>query len=357
MKGGAKTYPIAIDFDGQELTALQLKPSKQQLAIRAEFRYPLISPGHPGPARNSEALLSVLGKLKKTRGFSGRRVVVHLPLEQTLCFPVDVSPKKDQSLDEAILQEAEKNLPYSLENAIIDYPSLAPAPGKNQQIATLVAASRKDATALMAVCSQAGFLTEALDFSPLSLIRLHHFLCEPAEKPCMVCYIGRHHSSLQVVNQDRIYAFSKFAWGRDPLAEQIRQTLGFTDPGSHALDLLRQYGISPDPDIPDSDEKIANVVARIITPGIEALMFEFHRILGYARTKENSEIGHIYFYGFASLIQGLDRYVEKWLEIPASHPPVQACIKPAAHGGEMTPDRVARLCPVLGLAMRKIPWL
>ncbi|MDA3791748.1 MAG: pilus assembly protein PilM [Desulfobacula sp.] len=350
-------YPIAIDFDGQELTALQLQPSKNQLAIRAGFWHPLVSQGQPGPTRDPETLLSVLLKLKKTRGFSGRRVVIHLPLDQTLCFPVDISPEKDQSLDEAILQEAEKNLPYPLEDAVIDYPSLAPTPGKNHHTATLVAARRQEVTDLLAVCKQAGLLTDALDFSPLSLIRLHHFLCKLAEKPYMVCYIGRHQSSLQVVNQDRIYAFSKFAWGSDPLVDQINSTLGFTDQGTHALDLLQKYGISGGPD-QDKDEKIASVVARIITPGIEALMFEFHRILGYARTRESChDIGQVYFYGFASMIQGLDAYVEKGLNITASLPQVQGCIKPPRNWGGMTPDRVARLCPVLGLAMRKIPWL
>lgn len=346
-------YPIAIDFDGQELFALQLQPVKGGVCIRNHFRYPLVPRGQ-GSATRADRLTG-LRKLKRVRGFSGRRVVIHLPLDQTLCFPVDVSVKKDQSLDEAILLEAEKNLPYGLEDAVIDYPSITPTALDHHYTATIVAAKRQEVMELFDICKQAGFLTDAVDFSPISLIRLHHFLFEPSQTPYMVCYIGGQQSFLQVVSQERIYAFSKFVWGRDLLVDKLNHTLAFTDDGANALDLLQTHGISEGPG--ERDEKTARIVARIITPAIEELVFEFHKVLGYARTKEKiHEIGQVYFYGFASMIKGLDTYFGKWLNIPVFQADIKDKIKPVKQGISLTPDRAA-LYPVLGLAMRKVPWL
>ncbi|WP_300462043.1 pilus assembly protein PilM [Desulfobacula sp.] len=352
-----KKYPIAIDFDRQHVSALQLQPLKDRVGIRAIFRQPL-DPGKQGDgSRDKLNLLSGLQTLKRARGFSGKRAVIHLPLDQALCFPVEVRVKNDESLDEAILLEAGKNLPYPIEDAVIDYPSLSPTASAHHHIATLVAAKRQEVLELLTTCRQAGFSIDAVDFSPISLIRLHHFLFEPLEKPCIVCYVGHQQSFLQVINQDRMYAFSKFSWGKDALVDKVNQTLGLSDKVTSAVDLLQTYGISEGADHP-GDEKIARIVARILAPAIEELVFEFHKVLGYARTKENvHDIGQVYFYGFACLIKGLDAYVEKWLNIPAVQADMGDRIESARQMASLTPDQAAGFCPVLGLAMRKIPWL
>ena len=355
MKGVSEKYPIAIDCDGQQVVALQLMSLKQGLGIRAGFRYPLVPGGQEGADRAD--LLSVLKKLKRARGFSGRRGVIHLPLDQTLCFPVDVWVKNDQTLDEAILLEAEKNLPYPLDDAVIDYPSITETAGISHCTATLVAARRQEVTPLLDTCKQAGFSIDAVDFSPFSLIRVHHFLFEPSTRPYMVCYVGPQYSFLQVMNQDRMYAFSRFDWGKDLLVDKVNHTLELNDKETSALDLLQTYGLSEGRDHP-GDEKIARIVSRIITPAIEELIFEFHKVLGYARTKEKvHDIGQVYFYGFASLINGLDAYVEKWLNIPARQVDIGDKMKPAGKMVPLTREQAALMCPVLGLAMRKIPWL
>nr|WP_320015236.1 pilus assembly protein PilM [uncultured Desulfobacter sp.] len=357
MKWFSQTYPIAIDFDEQEVVALQLKATREPFEIRAGFSHPLPAGEQAGIAPRRVDLLPVLKKLRKARGFSGRRAVIHLPLDQTLCFPVEIRVPNGQGLEDAILQEAEKNIPYSLEKAVIDYSSIASTGAKHHQIATIVAAKRQDVMALVNTCKQAGFSIDAVDFSPVSLIRLHNFLDDSSKKPCIICHIGRRQSSLQVISRDRIYAFSRFLWGRDQLIEKLNRSLKFTDGSTNAVELLQAYGISDGPGH-GTDEKIAGIVSRIITPDIEELVFEFHKILGYARTKEKfHDMGRICFYGFAATIKGLDVYFKRSFNIRAVHGDLSRCNTSAGGTFPLDANRAAQFCPVLGLAMRKIPWL
>jgi Tfp pilus assembly PilM family ATPase len=67
--------------------------------------------------------------------------------------------------------------------------------------------------------------------------------------------------------------------------------------------------------------------------------------------------GTVYLYGLASLISNLDRYLEEQVEIPVqlvdlkAHLDVAGSKHPILLSGEISP------APVLGLAMRDLPWL
>ena len=67
--------------------------------------------------------------------------------------------------------------------------------------------------------------------------------------------------------------------------------------------------------------------------------------------------GTVYLYGLAGLISHLDRYLEEQVKIPVQQVDLKAHLKvagskrPLLLSGEISP------APVLGLAMRELPWL
>lgn len=358
-------YPIAVDTDGQDLFAIQLKNDRGRICIKAAFcetltNKPTNRETEPAPAKDHDTvypqLAGTLKRLKKTKGFSGRRILLHLPMEKMLSFPVSFNLKKNDNLNRALLAEIEKSLPYALKDAVADYPSIFQSGTADQKTAIITAAKKKDVLDLISPYKKAGFLVEAVDFSPLSLVRLHGFLAQSHEKPDVICHIGRYQSSLIVVGRNRIYALNKFNWGRNKLKDRLELTLKYDRGTSHALELLKTYGLEK---ITDTKEnaKISGIVSRILTPSMEELIFEFHKVLGYALAKEEfNSLGNIYFYGLGATVKGLNRYIEQRLNISATLGNIRNHITWKAPLQSPDIETWALFSPAIGLAARRIPW-
>lgn len=362
-----KKYPIAFDLGFHDIYALQLTKSRDRFRISSMFHQRLENDLIDIPKSHSE-LVRALKIIKKLGGFKGNRAVVHIPAHKVFSFPIEFVLKNDETMDEAILREVEQNLPYPIEEAVIDYPSITGSDQKKVYKVIIVSAQRNDIDEILDVFKQAGFRADALDFRPISSIRLHQHLAEVAEDPSVICYVGREESSVQIFNNNRILAMNKFPWGLGRLVDKLNTNLGFKNKTTNALDLLVNHGIrsgdsvkSTTPQLPldeSPDTAIGPIVSRIITPTIEELVFEFHKILGYIRNKEGvHKINDISFYGSAAMITGLDHYIQTRMNIPAKTIQILDHIdmKPdleASAAKDITPFAAA-----LGLAMREIPWL
>jgi len=362
-----KKYPIAFDIGFHDIHALQLGKSRNRLKIQSMFHQKL-EKDLTDIQQSSSDLLQALKIIKKQGRFKGNRAVIHIPAHKVFSFPVEFVLKSDETMEEAIIREVEQNLPYSMEEAVIDYPSMTRSSRKKVQKVIIVSVLRSDVEEILAVFKKAGFKADALDFRPISSIRLHQYLFDVSDEPSVICYVGREESSVQIFNNDRILAMNKFSWGLGRIIHKLNTNLGFEETTGNALNLLLQHGInlnvsekSPVTGLTDADSPDGNIgpiVARIITPAIEELVFEFHKILGYIRNKEGiHKINNISLYGSAPMIKGLDHYIQNRMNIPSHTVNIleQIDINPpllAAVSNDITPFAAA-----LGLAMREIPWL
>jgi type IV pilus assembly protein PilM len=360
-----KKYPIAFDIGFHDIYALQLEKHGGRFRIQEMFHQRL-ERELTDIKQSSPDLLNALKIIKKQGRFKGNRAVIHIPAHKVFSFPIEFILKSDETMEEAILREVEQNLPYPIEEAVIDYPSMTRSTKKKPQKVIIVSVHRNDIEEILAVFKKAGFQADALDFRPISSIRLHQYIADISDDPSVICYVGREASSVQIFNNDRILAMNKFPWGLNRLIHKLNTNLGFEETTANGLELLTQHGISASgkstsgirsaDDIQDANT--GPIVARIITPAIEELVFEFHKILGYIRNKEGiHRIKDISFYGAAPMILGLDDYIQNRMNIPAKTINIldQIDIKPhllAAGFDDITPFAAA-----LGLAMREIPWL
>ncbi len=351
------TFPIAIDFDGLTLYALQLKAYKRQFRVNAWFRQDLdpapesinADPGH-GP------LADALTALGRARGFKGRRVAIHLPADRLICFPAQLDFQKNEATDQAILNAALKNLPYDVREAVIDYPSMEKSDSGDTGTAMICAARQRDVMDLVALTRATGFCVDVMDFLPLSILRLHQRLRPATDGPCILCHIGRNQSSLMVVHDHEIHVLSKFNWGRDSLATNLDLSLGLGDRQT-ALHLLKTFGVVPVP-AKDSDRKVAANTHRILGPAMETLVFEFQKVLGYTRAKKPlKSIKTIFFYGLSDQIHGLADYIQNTLNIPVDDDSVGNGISALVPNFFKESEPTGLFTPTLGLALRTIPWL
>ncbi len=352
--------PIAFDIRSSWVDVVQIRKNRTGISIHHMARHP-VAPGGTTQEPSFHHLPPLLKTILKERSFKGRKAMVHMPGEQVLSFPVAFQVNRGVSLEQALVKEAGKHLPYPLEEAVIDYPCLVSDPSGNGHRATVVAARQKDVLELFQIFKGCGFLSTAVDFAPLSLIRLHHFLFPATAAPAIVCHIGHGDSSIQIVRQDRILALRSFTWGLRHLVAKLSTSLGFTGEGERqkALNLIKEHGLAhyqgqeegfPSPGREPDDIKTDRIVARMIAPGIEELVHEFHKIIGYTRNQERIHaFESIYFYGHAPQILGLASYIKKRLNIKGIlvHPEDRIGLLPATGKDlyrQTPPDHALGLC-------------
>ncbi len=361
------TYPIGIDIHSQNIYAVQLKESGGGLAVRA-----LAHRQGEGWAEKAleggNGLASQLKGMVKNTGFRGKRAVVHLPSPYLYTFPVSVRVDEGGTLEEAIIAESAKHLPFPIEEATLDYPSIASvASGKaDKHKATIIAARTEQVRQFLLTLKQAGLSVEAVDADISSLMRLHGYLHEVNETPTMLCHVGFTRTLLAVATKDRMIVHRTVAWGIETLLVKLEKNLELSRAQSRGLlmacGFLRRGRKLPDEGkgLTDEDtmqESVLRAVRQIITPYLEALIYEFHNVIGYMMSEEpDAVIQEGYVYGHANFIRDLDRYLESTLNIPIKLVnPVTNMALP--EDGMLTdPSEGGPFSLALGLAMRQVLW-
>jgi type IV pilus assembly protein PilM len=363
-------YPIGIDIGNQNIYAVQLKETRQGLAIRGMVHRPLNDGAEGvGILEAGDALFSGLEGITKNKGFSGKRVVVNFPSQYTYTFPISFHLQKEESLEEAILRETKEYLSFPVEEAAIDYPSIVSLSDEADKYKAYIIAARKDhIQKYLLILKRAGLIVEAVDESISPLIRLHHYLYELNENQMILCNIGSTQTLFSIVTKHRVLIQRMVAWGVQALIRKLQENLELLGDQDRAKILLKTYGLTyegrggsnTEKDFNDNvlDENLARTIFQIIAPYIGELIYEFHNIIGYVMSEEhNAMLQGISIYGQANLVHNLDRYLERHLNISTRL--INPIKDVALLDGSILPDisQGAPFALALALAMRKVTWL
>lgn len=360
-------FPIGIDIGTQNLFAVQLQQMRQGPAVRGLFHKAFDTKAED-PAEAGELMLPRLQEIVKSKRFSGKKAAVHLPSHDILSFPIRFTCDRPQDLEAAILQESKKYLPFPVEEAIIDYPTLTEGKAGYHK-AIVIAVHRDPIKTYLNVLRRAGLVVDIVDFHVSSLLRLHNHFFNTTHRPDILCHIGQAQTLLAVVTADSILAQHYVPWGMQALLEKIAANLALSDGPRNVRILLKNYGLSFDthksdgtPAGPEDNEKeeevgMRRVIHQILMPNMEALIHEFHKLIAYVRSEEqNSTFEKIFIYGQGAFIRDLDHYLAGRLDIPTQ------LINPLTKV-TMTNDSIIEkseggpYAQAMGLALRKVSWL
>jgi len=363
------TYPIGLDIGNQHIYAAQLKESRQGFSVRGLWHRELNGEAEDLP-ETSDSLVPLLREISKGRRFRGKRVIVNMPSQHVSGFPIHFQVGEAESLEEAIVRESGKYVAFPMEEAVIDYPSITSltAAEGNQHGATIIATRRDHIEQYLAMLKQAGLVAEAFDSGVSALIRLHHSLHDTTDNPVFLCNIGHTQSLLSIVTKDNILAHHHVSWGTQMLLQKLLINLEHLGGEKKAEILLKKYGLlyedrescedGMDVNEDTETDNMLRAIFQIITPYIEEVIHEFHKIIAYVRSEISNPIFEgIYMYGQATRIRNLDRYIERRLNIPTKL--VNPFDNPTLSGKDILPEPFegAPFALALGLAMRKVSWL
>ena len=368
MIGFKSTYPIGIDIGERDIHALQLLPTPQGLAVRGLVHRELDFDLCEEKGRDGDAV-SVFKEIVKSGQFRGKRAVVHLPPQLIVSFPISFQVGENEVLEEVILREAIAHLPFPLAEAIIDYPSLVQEQegSRSRCQATIVAVRRAELDRYLAILKRAGLTVEAVDYSVASLIRLHRYLVGPLRDTDILCHLGRCGSLITFVRQENILGERIFSWGMQGLYDKLFANLQTLRELRQARVLLEKHGLSyedrhgagggdPKPG-PQPSADMSRAIFQIISPHMDELIYEFHKMITYVRSRETIPVfDGIYIYGEGGAIDYLNAYLEKRLQIPVR---IMDPMKTVPSGRQEMADRteLSSYALAFGLAIRKVSWL
>jgi type IV pilus assembly protein PilM len=311
-------------------------------------------------------LIAALKSVVSSGLFKGRRVAFNIPFRDLSVVPVHFPLGEQDDPEEALLREAVKFLPYPLEEAVIDYPSLVRREGNCDAI--VVSVRRQVMERWLGILHAAGMTTEVMEFNISSLLRLHQRFIPNEGYADLLCHIGRTNSLLAVMDGESILSFSEIPWGIEPLCEKIRINFDLPDAGSDTLNLLKDYGLAygERETIPKAMNggggqdalNMYRVIYQIIAPAVDELVYECHKTISYLRSlHEHTAFGSVYLYGLADQIFNLDRYLERLVGIAVQG--VDVLGKMGTQDGETPTGITEGISPVpaIGLAMREVSWL
>jgi len=360
--------PIGIDIGNHHIYAAQFKRIKSGLTARALWHRET-QEDITNLLEEEDKLVPHFKAISANRQFQGKSAVIKLPSQNIFSFPARFKVAVDESVEEAILRESAEHLTFPIEDAILDYPSLTPeADGKSYR-ATIVAVSREDLNRYVRIMKKAGLLVEAVDFSVSSLIRLHKHLFETIKNIAILCNVGHTQTLLTMATEESIVGQRSVPWGVRGLSDKILSNIELQNDRNKARALIQMHGLAhedrtgvkgegEEADDPDTIS-MRRAIYQILTPLIDEFVFEFHRMVSYARSEEeNPFFEGIYMYGQAALIKHLDAYIESRVGIQTLQVDPLRHEAFASDEGNVpySPDN-APYAMALGLAMRNVPWL
>lgn len=362
-------YPIAIDIGDQNISAIQLKETRNGLGVR-EWFYQQFEDDFEDVSVKRDVLVHALKGMIKKRKFAGRSAIILIPTRNISCFPIRFKVDAAESVESAIVRESMERITIPASEAVIDYTSVTKTgSGDGEHYNAAVIAVKMDLiNQYIIMLKQAGLSVDVIDYGLLSLIRLHQYLYNTIHDTVILCHIGYKESLLSIIGNDSILAQRYITWGVEPIIKKLQQNLKLTYDSKAAKTLLRKYGLiyenrqnnknAVNTDAGNTLDSRIRPTYQIIVPSINKLIHEFQKMIAFFRSEEhNTAIKNIYIYGQGTIINNLDKFFENSLNIKTEliNPLKKISVSDHNNLSEVFEDTSLTLA--LGLGIRRVKWL
>ena len=255
---------------------------------------------------------------------------------------------QDQEIMEQIEFEAERYLPYSLEEVYFDFEVLGPSAKNPELIDIVLAAARIDGVdARLDVVTKAGLSTRMVDLEPLAIERAFEQIAQtlPSKgvgQNSAIMDIGAASATLYVLQEKRMIYMREQPFGGKQLTDEIQRRYGLSFEESFTA--IKKGGLPDD------------YLSEVLLPFKEMVVQQINRALQFFfSSPEHADINYLILSGGIAAIEGIEGFIQEKIKIKTliANPFTQMELAP-------TIDRIAfeREAPALmvccGLALRNI---
>ncbi len=348
----SKTPPlIGVDISSSSVKLVELSRAPNNGAYVVERYVIEVLPKDAffdGNINNLDALAETLQRAWKRLGTRIKNISVALPaaavISKKILLPAGM---RDEDLEFQVESEANQYIPFALEEVNLDFQVLGTAPGNENEVEVLLAASRKaNVEDRVAAAQAAGLKVIVVDVEPyaaeMAFSQIRAQLPDNAENKCVALIdIGATVMNVNVLrNGQSIYTRDQQIGG-EQLTQQIQAVFGMTP---EQAELAKRNG-----DLP------ANYEADVLTPFRESLVMEIARALQFFFTSSQyNEVDYIVLAGGCAVLPGLDDAVATRTQVSTmvANPFALMTLSGKIKSRQLQSDAPA-LIVACGLAMRR----
>ncbi len=256
-----------------------------------------------------EKVAETLKRLVKRLGIKRRYVALAVAGSSVLTRTIQLGADyDDRQIIEQIEVEADRYIPYPLEEVYFDFEIIGPSAKHPQLMDVLLAASRVEALdARVAAITEAGLKATVVDIETLAMERAFALVAEHLPEKGMganiaLIDIGSTTTGLYVFNNLRIIYNREQAFGGKHLTDEIQRRYSLSAEESVAA---QKYGGLPE-----------DYITEVLEPFKETVVQQINRALQvFFSSNDGAEIEYVVLAGGSALLPGLDVLIQNQLSI------------------------------------------
>lgn len=348
---------VGIDFGSSELKAVQYAASARGPVLEHVYKVP--TPANSikdGVVTDPPLVGEALRQLMTEGAFTAKRTISAVAGPTVVVRQVSMPVMSERELRESTKYEAERFLPYSVDEAQIDAKILGKADdGQNMDV--LVIAAQKDLVLSQASAIQfAGLTAGVVEVEPFAMRRAMISEEDPRyQQNIAIINVGASTTSINITKAGFVPFTRNVPIGGTAFTKAIATGLNISLDEAETMkrekaSILSQRDTQP---VPPTVTRIFNV----ITPPLTELVTEIHKSLDYFRTRFRGEvIESVILGGGTARLQNLDGFLSHELGLPVviANPLALGTYNPADFPAEYLNDIGPSLIVAAGLAMRDL---
>jgi len=314
-----KYSPIGLEISDNFIRMVQLTGSNGLWRLyriaHEEFR----SEGQ-GSGEGTAHLAGILKDMIKKHSFSGRDVFSTLSNRNVDILPVRLRENEEGGLEEKIIENARNRLPYSVDEAVIDYLPIEGLQRSEEEGRPfwIIAAQRHAVVEHLALVKAGGLRCRAIDIQPCALLKAVGSDEKSLEGKSLLIHMGERESLYLLMEHGRLLAERICLKGFQDMADKIQKDLNINMQG--AIRLLADYGFedraagSSNGETQTGDN-IGIIVQEVIYPVFQDILEGLKSFFTYCNTEiMDLRIERVYLSGRAGFVRNMDTIIEKIAE-------------------------------------------
>lgn len=285
---------------------------------------------------SSKGKLSTIKKLMRESGISTNKVNISVCGPAIIVRYILLPQMTKSQLESAIKYEAEKYIPFNIEEVILNAPLLEEKREDGKIRVLIVAAKKSFIEEYVKLVEACGLLPQLVDVDSFALIN-SFLLNNPNEKTqgiIALLHIGARFTSINILKNNVSHFMRDIPAGGKELTKLISEKLN--------IDLEDAENIKSDPG--DRGEEILS----IITPALNNLLGEISLSFSYYEDQLERGIDKVFLSGGSAKLKNLDRFLSSNLgmEVVTWSPTARLKLNP-----ELSLERIKACLPMLNVCI------
>ncbi len=334
---GRKSFPLAIDVGSYAVKLVQLVPTKSGLALE-RLGMASLSPGAmaDGEVREHEEVMRALEELVAAEKVKEKRVAVGISGSAAIVRTIQIPRLKGRALEEAVQIEADQNLPFSVDDALLKRRRLrkVEVDGNMMDEYLLVAVRKSLLDDMVDLLRHLKFEPRIVDVNLLAMESAFEMSGKARNRdPAALVDIGASETLVHILRGGQTLLTRNIPLGGASVTQAIQDRLGVTRLEAEGIKLGSKTSSSP------------RAVAEAIRSEVERLARELGRTFQMvSKVFPDDKLSRMVLSGGGVHLEGLPAYLAASLDLPVEI--AQPFRKVEVSSDTFDPDYVENLAPI-----------